>query len=71
MKLCGNLIFSLRRLQAMMYENDKLNIPEDIKRMSVPELRYERKKIYEEIKKDKKKCDKNTEKRKCTITFSL
>lgn len=33
----------------MIYENDKLNIPEKYLNMSVPELRHEKDKIYMEI----------------------
>lgn len=55
----------------MMYENDKLNIPEEIKRMSVSEIRYEKEKIYEEIKKNKETCSKKTEGKKSRVTFSF
>ena len=34
----------------MMYENDKLNIPDQYKKMSVSELRHEKDKVYEEIR---------------------
>lgn len=35
----------------MMYENDRLNIPEEYKKMSVSELRNEKQRVYEEIRK--------------------
>lgn len=38
----------------MMYENDKLIIPERYKKMSVSELRCEREKLYIQIKKENK-----------------
>lgn len=38
----------------MMYENDKLMIPERYKKMSVSELRYEKEKLYGQIKKENK-----------------
>ena len=36
----------------MMCENDKLIIPEKFQKMSVSELRYEKEKLYMEIRKD-------------------
>ena len=36
----------------MMYENDKLVIPEKYREMSVTELRNEKEKIYIQIKKE-------------------
>ena len=36
----------------MMYENDKLNIPEKYRNMSVYELRCEKEKVYAQIKKN-------------------
>ena len=36
----------------MMYENDKLNIPEKYRNMSVSELRCEKEKVYAQIKKN-------------------
>ena len=38
----------------MIYENDKLIIPEKYRKMSVSELRYEKEKLYTQIKKEKK-----------------
>ena len=38
----------------MIYENDKLIIPEKYKKMSVSELRSEKERIYMEINKTKK-----------------
>jgi len=34
----------------MMYENDKLNIPEKYRNMSVSELRCEKERVYEKAK---------------------
>lgn len=34
----------------MMYENDKLNIPEEYRNMSVSELRYEKERVYSQIR---------------------
>ena len=39
----------------MIYENDKLNIPEKYSEMSVSELRYEKEKIYMQLKNNKHK----------------
>ena len=36
----------------MMYENDKLDIPEKYRNMSVSELRCEKEKVYARIKKN-------------------
>ena len=36
----------------MMYENDKLNIPEKYRNMSVSELRCEKERIYAQIKRN-------------------
>ncbi|MBR2036960.1 MAG: hypothetical protein IKA09_04455 [Lachnospiraceae bacterium] len=36
----------------MMYENDKLNIPEKYRNMSVSELRCEKERVYAQIKKN-------------------
>ncbi|MDD6615372.1 MAG: hypothetical protein PUF13_04625 [Lachnospiraceae bacterium] len=38
----------------MIYENDKLEIPEKYRKMSVSELREEKEKIYATIKTEKK-----------------
>lgn len=35
----------------MIYENDKLIIPEKYRKMSVSELRHEKEKLYTQIKK--------------------
>lgn len=35
----------------MMYENDKLNIPEKYRNMSVSELRSEKERVYTQLKK--------------------
>ena len=52
-----------------MYENDKLNIPEKYKKMSVSELRYEREKVYTQIRKDGNARRNKTECRKETVMF--
>ncbi|MBO5302913.1 MAG: hypothetical protein J6A92_02575 [Lachnospiraceae bacterium] len=36
----------------MMYENDKLNIPEKYRNMSVSELRCEKEKVYAQIRRN-------------------
>lgn len=36
----------------MMYENDKLNIPEKYRSMSVSELRCEKERVYAQIKRN-------------------
>ena len=36
----------------MMYENDKLNIPEQYRNMSVSDLRCEKERIYAQIKRN-------------------
>ena len=36
----------------MMYENDKLNIPEKYRNMSVSDLRCEKERIYAQIKRN-------------------
>lgn len=36
----------------MMYENDKLTIPEKYRKMSVSELRCEKEKVYTEIRRN-------------------
>ena len=38
----------------MIYENDKLIIPEKYRKMSVSELRYEKEKLYTQIQKERK-----------------
>ena len=38
----------------MTYENDKLIIPEEYQKMSVSELRFEKEKLYTQIRKDRK-----------------
>ena len=52
----------------MMYENDKLIIPEKYRKMSVSELRYEKEKLYVQIKKENRdKIEKTLIKRETTI----
>ena len=36
----------------MIYENDKLNIPEKYRKMSVSELRKEKEKVYKEFRRN-------------------
>ena len=53
----------------MMYENDKLNIPEEYKKMSVSELQHQKECIYAELRKGaEKKAHKEIEK-SGTIAF--
>ena len=35
----------------MIYENDKLNIPEKYRNMSIPELKCEKERVYKQLKK--------------------
>lgn len=52
----------------MMYENDKLMIPERYKKMSVSELRCEKEKLYGQIKKENKtKVPQKTMERKSVV----
>lgn len=52
----------------MMYENDKLIIPEKYRKMSVSELRYEKEKLYTQIQREnKEKVQKTTIKPATTI----
>ena len=53
----------------MIFENDKLNIPEKYKKMSVSELRNEKERIYTEIRPQTNKKNKKMEYRKNTILF--
>ena len=46
----------------MIYENDKLMIPDRYKKMSVSELRYEKEKLFEQLKKETKT---NAQKKSC------
>ena len=55
----------------MMYENDKLIIPEKYKKMSVSELREEKNRVYMEIKQSSEEITKRTEQKKETIKFYL
>ena len=50
-------------------ENDKLNIPEKYKKMSVSELRDEKERIYMEIKQQKNNLPKNTNHKKEITVF--
>lgn len=56
----------------MIYENDKLNIPEEYRKMTASELRSEREKLYRELKESTNQNLKKTAvlKRK-TITFKF
>ena len=54
----------------MMYENDKLNIPESYRKMSVSELRREKEKLYSEIRKSPQSIQKRQpECKRRTIMF--
>ena len=53
----------------MICENDKLNIPEKYKKMSVSELRSEKERIYMEIRQKPKKTSKEMEYRRGSIEF--
>lgn len=56
----------------MICENDKLNIPEKYKKMSVSELRSEKERIYLEIRQQKSRTLENTRKPvKKNITFNF
>lgn len=53
----------------MICENDKLNIPEKYKTMSVSELQSEKERIYMEIRQEKNKTSKNMEYRREAVVF--
>ncbi len=53
----------------MIYENDKLNIPEKYKRMSVSELQKEKERIYMEIRQKPNKQAKQTNRKKEIAMF--
>lgn len=55
----------------MMYENDKLHIPEKYKQMSVHELRQEKERIYAEFKQNQKDCKKELKCKKGSILFNF
>lgn len=38
----------------MVYENDNFSIPEEIKKMSLEEIQREKKRLYQELKGNKK-----------------
>lgn len=47
----------------MAYENDNFSIPEEIKKMSLEEIKREKERLYQELKGNKKnKQDKATKK---------
>ena len=53
----------------MICENDKLNIPEKYKKMSVSELRNEKEYIYAEIRQERNRTSKKMEYRKKSVVF--
>ncbi len=53
----------------MVCENDKLNIPEKYKKMSVSELRSEKERIYMEFKQQTKKTTKKRVYNEETVIF--
>ena len=53
----------------MMYENDKLIIPEKYRKMSVNELRNEKEKIYIQIQKEKRTKTQSTPTKNKNIIF--
>ena len=54
----------------MMYENDKLNIPEKYRNMSVSELRCEKERVYMQIKRNSSNgVIKKTEYKRETVMF--
>ena len=57
----------------MMYENDKLNIPEKYQNMSVSELRCEKERVYAQIKRNNSDAlvEKSENKRKYNVQFLI
>lgn len=55
----------------MMYENDKLHIPEEYKKMSVHELRQEKERVYLEIKQKQKENKKELKCKKGSMLFNF
>ncbi len=54
----------------MMYENDKLNIPEKYRNMSVSELRCEKERVYTQLKKSSfDRVTKENENKRKSLTF--
>ena len=53
----------------MIFENDKLNIPDKYKKMSVSELQNEKERIYTKIKTQTNKKNKKMEYQKNAILF--
>ena len=53
----------------MMYENDKLVIPEKFKKMSISELRREQERIYQEIKQNTSESTQKQKSSKETVKF--
>ena len=53
----------------MIFENDKLNIPEKYKKMSVSELRNEKERVYTKIRPQANKKNKKNEYQKNAILF--
>lgn len=56
----------------MMYENDKLNIPEKYRNMSVSELRCEKERVYAQIRRNSSNgVVKKTTPKKEVVTFKF
>ena len=53
----------------MICENDKLNIPEEYKKMSVSELQLRKEQIYRDIRQNTKTEVKNIEYKNETVVF--
>lgn len=54
----------------MMYENDKLNIPEKYRKMSVSELKCEKERVYAQLKKSSfSRENKENEYKRKSLTF--
>ena len=53
----------------MICENDKLNIPEEYKKMSVAELQFRKEQIYRELRQNTKAEAKNVEYKNETVIF--
>lgn len=53
----------------MKYENDKLNIPEKYRKMSVSELRCEKEKVYSELRRTSVEITRRKANKKEPIVF--
>lgn len=54
----------------MVYENDNFSIPEEIKKMSLEEIKREKERLYQELKSNKK-IEKNKTRKRDSILLSL